>query len=354
MSMELLEDFKKWLGRKRGDDQQKVKFVSTIEGLDAWCPIVPAKKFVPQWFKEQPTLEEDDFPSTIGQRIKNGELPSGCPIQFQTRSNRTIKKCPGLQDVLTSGYILPFWGAAVAEVDREGKNVFFQTSTYASGYGNLSDPEMTGVQKDGMGGADFVKLQMAREEEIKEYLNQTLRGEESADIKQLMKLSSEHDQFTQFSVHHSNQYKRMLQEFPDQWADPVCKLHNVWRFYTPPGYSIMVTNPDYHFNPLPIRTLYGLLDTDNYHVMNLFFWVMQKACQFEIPYGTPMAHINVYKRTDLPYEVRSATPEELRENRIIYNFTTSKWGSAKNYRQIPKMKENLKKSKNGENNTEIL
>jgi hypothetical protein len=255
MSMELLEDFKKWLGRKRGDDQQKVKFVSTIEGLDAWCPIVPAKKFVPQWFKEQPTLEEDDFPSTIGQRIKNGELPSGCPIQFQTRSNRTIKKCPGLQDVLTSGYILPFWGAAVAEVDREGKNVFFQTSTYASGYGNLSDPEMTGVQKDGMGGADFVKLQMAREEEIKEYLNQTLRGEESADIKQLMKLSSEHDQFTQFSVHHSNQYKRMLQEFPDQWADPVCKLHNVWRFYTPPGYSIMVTNPDYHFNPLPIRTL---------------------------------------------------------------------------------------------------
>ena len=62
----------------------KIKFVSTIEGLELIDKSLPrpAKHFIPQWFK--------DIPS-------------------QTGDITTVKKCPSFPDYFSQGYILPMW-----------------------------------------------------------------------------------------------------------------------------------------------------------------------------------------------------------------------------------------------------
>lgn len=346
--IEILQDFKDWLGKRKQDDQQKIKFVSTLEGLEGYCPIVPARRLVPQWFKDLPS-KKDFAPETgMGQSISDGILPSGCPAHFGTMHNKTVKHCPGLQDTMTSGYIIPFWGAAVGEVSQDGENIFFQTSTNASSYGHINDSELTGDNAS----ANYIRLQTAKDEEIFSYLQNTQNSEDNINL--WRKTQTQQEMFQQFSVHHTGQYENMANAFPERWGRAVAKIHSVWRVYTPPGYSTLILPPDYHYNEYTsdvIRTLYGIVDTDRYHVMNLFFNVMEKGIQFQIPYSTPLAHLMVFKRNDLPYEVRSITPEEMRENRINYNFTTSGWASGKSYRQLQKLKDNLKKKGN---NTEIL
>jgi hypothetical protein len=345
--LELYKDFTNWLDRRRKGDQEKIKFVSTLEGLEAWCPIVPAKTIIPQWYKDLPARKDAPPAESIGEAINAGALPSGCPAHFATMANKTVKHCPGIQDTLTEGYIVPFWGAAVGEVTEDGENIFFHTATNNSAYALINPDDMNYNEKRS---ANFTRLAKARDEEIWNYLQNSQNSEENINL--WRKTQSQQEAFSQFSVHHKQQYESFEKQFPDRWSRAVCKIHSMWRVYTPEGYSTMITPPDYHMTNMSdyMRILYGIVDTDRYHTMNFFFWVMEKGVQFEIPYATPLAHLHVFKRNDLPYEIRSITPEEMRDQRIDYNFTTARFGSAKSYRQMQKMKDNLKKR----NNTEIL
>jgi hypothetical protein len=78
--------FKKELG--------KIKFLSTIDGLDTMENIIPrpAKHFIPQWFKDMP-LE------------KNGDA--------------TAKYCPSFPDYFSQGYILPMWSDVFFQRDND-------------------------------------------------------------------------------------------------------------------------------------------------------------------------------------------------------------------------------------------
>ncbi len=70
----------------------KIKFVSTIEGLESIeeCLPRPAKYFIPEWFK-------NISPKEIG----------------------TVKDCPSFPDYFSQGYIIPMWADIKMNSDKE-------------------------------------------------------------------------------------------------------------------------------------------------------------------------------------------------------------------------------------------
>lgn len=64
---------------------QKIEFVSMVKGLEdiEECRPKPAKKFIPQWFKDLPA-----FPNQL--------LP-------------TVRICPSFTDYFSLGYVMPMW-----------------------------------------------------------------------------------------------------------------------------------------------------------------------------------------------------------------------------------------------------
>lgn len=82
----------------------KIKFISTIEGLEAIeeCLPKPAKHFIPKWFKDIPSKPEDQ--------------------------SMTVKICPSFPDFFSQGYILPMWTDSVLKFDLENKTYNWATS----------------------------------------------------------------------------------------------------------------------------------------------------------------------------------------------------------------------------------
>ena len=63
------------------------------------------------------------------------ELQKGAPIgihpDFGT-SGQTIKTCPGMQDIMTTGFMLPFWSNAIITTTQDGNQALTHTATHMS------------------------------------------------------------------------------------------------------------------------------------------------------------------------------------------------------------------------------
>lgn len=70
-----------------------------------WFPIESAQKYIPEWWKKLPSSYELKNPSTL----KDTAL--------------TIKKCPGVVDLFTTGFIMPLWTDLVMVLTPE-QNMF--------------------------------------------------------------------------------------------------------------------------------------------------------------------------------------------------------------------------------------
>lgn len=332
MIRELVHDFAKWLDKKSYQqpkpeieyENPKVEFYSSVEGIEKWSPILPASKAIPDWYKRLPAIYEntvEDRKSTAyASRI--GELPSGTPIEWGTK-NHTIKTCPGMQDIMTTGYVNTFWGHALIEVAHDGCGLGFVSSSDFAGYANHDDTTKVGSN------ADYVKLYKAQEAEIFAYLKG--RGYTEDELVDWTKTFRDRS-LVQFSTHEHQQYSTMTDQFPEEWSKVLLKLHNPWRIRTPKGYSTIITDPVYHYHPV-LQTLTGVIDTDYYHMFNAFFYVKQKGIKFELKFGTPIAHYMIVKRTDFPYELRSSTEADLAHERQLTNLLNTDWGSSRPYRK---------------------
>ena len=82
----------------------KIIFWSVWDGLEDIVPPQPAKKYIPEWWKNTPTL------------IPN--LEQGAPL---TRETGTIKVCPSVQDWFSQGYVIPMWCDLHIEVKETGE-----------------------------------------------------------------------------------------------------------------------------------------------------------------------------------------------------------------------------------------
>ena len=326
MIREVIQDFAKWLQKKSYvAPKPKVEFYSIVEGLEKWQPIIPASKFVPQWYKDLPKFFSDDkiHPEDLREHTLT-QLPSGTPHKRGTR-NHTIKTCPGMQDIMTQGYYNLFWSQAVIEVSQTGDEaICFTPTNETGGYMPQGDDDRH---------ANYTLLKRAKLEEVERHLRN--KGLSDRDVNYYKKEYFSKD-FVPFSKHPEGQYDTMIPHMPRTYAKTLLKLHSPWRIITPKGYSTIITNPVYHFHPV-LETMTGIIDTDFYHMFNTFFMLRDKGVKFELSFGTPIAWYLIVKRTDFPYEIRQASENDYAHERVLQNHMNSRWGSAAPYREMKKI-----------------
>ena len=94
----------------------KVIFWSVIEGLEEIVPPQPAKNYIPEWWKNTPTLAPN---------IERGG----------TEEEKTVKICPVVQDWFLQGYVIPMWCDLHVEIKENGE---FKISTSADRFNKMS------------------------------------------------------------------------------------------------------------------------------------------------------------------------------------------------------------------------
>jgi hypothetical protein len=322
MSMrELIHDFATWL-QSKSYEPPKIKYYSHVEGMQKWAAPQPTSKYIPDWYKNLPKRYELSYTDPELRRT----APGGIHHDFNT-NNHTIKSCPGMQDILTAGYTVPFWANAIITTTLDGSGVLTHTST--NGARALVENEMES-------NADYciIKSTDPNSPEVYQYLRGI--GFKDDEIGDWRKFQSRPEVEPNFKTHTKDQYSTMVDELPDEWCKVLLKLETPWRISTPPGYSILYTDPTYHFNDC-IQVMPGILNTDYWHESNMFLFVKQKGCQFSMNFGQPLVtHIPI-KREKLPLEVKMWNEEERQRELERSYFMNSQWQGSKAYRKALKV-----------------
>ena len=83
----------------------KVTFWSTIKGLEEVVPPQPARKYIPEWWKNTPPygLKKDGEEVTIKDKIEKS----------------TVKVCPAISEWFLQGYVLPMWCDLHIEINED-------------------------------------------------------------------------------------------------------------------------------------------------------------------------------------------------------------------------------------------
>ena len=107
----------------------KIQFWSTISGIEEVAPIVPAKDFIPEWWKGVPAHQVGDmawpdqnFLNSLGKDVKISS-PVNPPYadDIKQRNTGTIKLCPAIHDWFNTGWVLPMWTDVFIEIFEDGK-----------------------------------------------------------------------------------------------------------------------------------------------------------------------------------------------------------------------------------------
>ena len=71
-------------------EKPKIHWWSVIEGLEKVVPIVPAKEYIPDWWKRVERIIANNNESDL-------------------KNKGTIKNCPSFPEYLTQGFVVPLW-----------------------------------------------------------------------------------------------------------------------------------------------------------------------------------------------------------------------------------------------------
>ena len=318
---ELMWDFGRWL-QKKSYPSPKIEFYSPVEGIEDWAPPIPSSKVIPQWYRDlDKTYAPSSIPNPNNENFKI--LPTGNPVEWRT-TGETIKTCPGMQDILTIGYVLPMWGSVLIETAADGMGAASITSSTNSAYHDGNPADFVKVKTDKSVGAEFMRY----------LLGQGFTEEECLRWRDFQQ-GSLADNWT-VDTHPRHQYETMIKEIPDEWSKAAIKIVSPWRIKTPPGFSTLVMGCPYTFNP-SFEVLPGIINTDYYTTFNLFILMKHKGAKFQIPFGEKLCTWLPFPRYQLPYEVRSASQEDLANERKATNVLNTSWGSGKQYRKLGKI-----------------
>jgi hypothetical protein len=106
-------------------------------------------------------------------------------------------------------------------------------------------------------------------------------------------------------------------------AYPI-KFSSGWITITPPGYSILMTNPMWRDEKSPYVTMPGIIDSDTYRGATNFFILIEKDFEGVIPKGTPIAQIIPFRREEWDckigeYEKDYFETESLKDRALLSN-----------------------------------
>jgi hypothetical protein len=98
-----------------------ITFKSTPEMVAAYPHPKPAKKIVPEWYKEMPQV--------IPEYKRCHEVEEGHDYNIKPNGEFDfilgMKACPPIRDLLTSGYIIPLWTTMYLSRDSENHSIYY-------------------------------------------------------------------------------------------------------------------------------------------------------------------------------------------------------------------------------------
>lgn len=218
-----------------------VEFHSNQPGVN-WKP-APAKKFIPQWYKDQPRYAGD--PQGVNKLLNEDKT--------DFKQSHTVKQCIPVLDALTIGYIIPH----VTDV------MFYKSIDKTTGQIQIVKKVARNAQ------ASFTD---------------STSGDKAYDS--LMSHS-------RWQWEHHPAGKKQGGE--------IYKFFNQWTIKTPPGYSCLFVHP-FHQNQRATswEILPGVVDTDRYQTNINFPFLLDMKIGEEliIEAGSPMVQVIPFKREE--------------------------------------------------------
>lgn len=231
----------------------KVEWVTSVPGLAETYPIIPARTALPAWFKASPTKISKD--RAHGHGMGGHGAPPGpppkqggtvvAPAAYWRDESPTIRHCPGVVDVMRSGYLLRAWTDIEITTPEPPKGPEDQFRA------------ITGMRPDELGG----KI-----------------GAFGPGLNQKLPL------------------------WPGEYAFAL-KFDSPWVCKTPPGYSLLYAPVPYD-EQRPYRVLHGITDNDTFHIVNLLI-MWSHYGTYVIEAGTPLCWLLPIRREgyNLPTDV---------------------------------------------------
>lgn len=240
-----------------GKNKSVISFVTTIPGLldVEECLPIPARKAFPSWLSK---------------------IPHTDPIFDST----TVRRCPGIVDYLSSGFVLPMW--ADTRLQYNPSTGYWQTHSGHNG--------------------DLTRWEIHGKEQFLDYVQAQQLGRE-------VKL--------------------------------VFKAVSPWRIITPPGWSVYQVPLHYHFDN-QFSVMGGVIDTDIYHEINQQVMYFGDGEDVLIERGTPLVMYVPFKRESLPLEVRSATDDDNKRFQKPEAHLATKLVGRGAYRKLQRDRDNSK------------
>lgn len=222
----------------RKKDEPVVEWVTSAPGLIETYPIIPARKALPEWFKNSDTKIPMAHAHSHGMQMPAGAQAVQPPALPGARTETpTIRACPGVIDVMRSGYLLRAW-----------TDIEITTPEPARGDGTDKHTSRTAMSPGEIGGK---------------------MGAFGPGLNQMLPL------------------------WPGEY-DFALKLDSPWVCKTPPGWSLLYL-PVPYADKTPFRILPGITDNDNFHVVNvLAMW--DHYGHYIIEAGTPICWLLPVRR----------------------------------------------------------
>lgn len=240
-----------------GKNKSMISFVTSMPGLldIEECLPIPARKAFPSWVSQIPRTD---------------------PI-FESS---TVRRCPGIIDYLSSGFVLPMW----ADTRLQYNPTSGEWRTQSGHHGNLTKWEIHGQEQF----LDYVQAQhLGREVKL------------------------------------------------------VFKSLSPWRIITPPGWSVLQLPLQYHFDN-PFAIMAGVIDTDIYHEINQQVMYFGDGEDILIERGTPLVMYVPFKRESLSLDVRVITDTDRRKFQKPDTQLLTKFVGHGAYRKLQRERDNHK------------
>jgi hypothetical protein len=191
--------------------------------------------------------------------IKGEEEKKRFFVAAQRMVNHSWKKCTPMTDALTNGYILPLWA-----------DVMVQDTVLVNG-----------------------------------------------DRKPRKELFWKVNQFNVFEPHG---FDAETVESPDFTAKGVHKYYTLMYIETPPGYSVLITQP-FGYRNNPFQVIPAVVDSDTKGMEVLLPMWIKKDFTGVVERGTPMAQITPFKRDDWKMEFSHlADGESTKQEDAVFNL----------------------------------
>lgn len=226
----------------------KVEFWTESNEIASLTPPYPAKNVAHDWLKSMPSY------------ISGGVPTSRTDICLADKINRTIKTCPGINDMLELGYIVPLWTDII-------------------------------VSYDCFVGAIDIKCS---------------------------------DEKTTFHFHRYQQFEKCPVNKTVSPYKMVLNIHSPWMIRLPKGYSSYMCHPfwsetDEFFSLMP-----GIVDNDSFYTLNLILrWNKLGKGETLLKAGTPIAQIFPFRREVFEMNVtdgKENRPDTLSQHQAFGGF----------------------------------